>query len=124
MSSSTTAGESIYVFAGKGDNWRFLDTIEALDVSSPSSEWETIQTQNFTARSRAVVCSLSETRILICGGNSGKSLNDVHVFDTKTKKTRKVTDAPMGFENYVGSNQTYLERDGVVLAVVGIEGKG
>ena len=45
-------------------------------------------------------------------------MNDVLVFDTKTKMTRKVADAPMAFRNNENNNQAYIERDGVVLALV------
>ena len=70
ISSSTVAGETIYVFGGDSNCYnRYMDTIEALDVSSPSSKWEILQSQNFTARKHAVVCSLSADRILICGGS-------------------------------------------------------
>ena len=101
-----------------------MDSIEALDVSSPSSKWETIRSQNFTARNRAVVCSLSADRILICGGcDIDGSLKDVLVFETKTKTTRKVADAPMTFNNNY-NNQAYVERDGVVLALVRTDNKG
>ena len=117
-SSSTVAGETIYVFGGF--NGTYLDTIEALDVSSPSSKWEMIHSMNYTARSSAVVCSLSDDHILICGGFGEK---DVLVFDTKTRITRKVTDAPVTFNNH-SNNQAYIERDGVVLAHVEIEKKG
>ena len=72
----------------------------------------------------AVVCSLSVDRILICGGFYDNSLlNDVLVFDTKTKITKKVADAPTPFNNY-RNNQAYIERDGVVLALVRTDNKG
>ena len=117
-SSSTIAGETLYVFGGVGSNGR-LDTIEALDVSSPSSEWEIIRSKNFTARRYAVVYSLTVDRILICGGEGDDFdyLNDVLVFDTKTKMAKKVADAPVYFHNR-GNNQTYIERYGVVVALV------
>ena len=66
FSSSTIAVKTLYVFGGNNRN--HLDTIEALDVSSPSSKWELISSQNFTPRRSAVVCSFSENRILISGG--------------------------------------------------------
>ena len=122
-SSSTIAGETLYVFGGCGNDYNLLDTIEALDVSSPSSKWETIRSQNFTKRYRAVVCSLNSDRILICGGYYVGLLNDVLVLETKTKITRKVTDAPMAFYNN-WNNQAYVERDGVVLALVNIVHRG
>jgi len=120
-SSSTIAGEIIYVFAGY--NAGYLDTIEALDVSSASSKWDKFRSHNFTPRREALVCSLTAHRILICGGDYSDPLNDVLVFDTKTKKTRKVADSPMPFDNY-GNNQAYIERDGVVLALAGSQNKG
>ena len=121
-SSSTIAGETIYVFGGYNNNG-FLDTIEALDVTSPSSKWGMNSSENFTARRNAVVCSLSVDRILICGGLDGGHFNDVLVFDTKTKITKKVADAPINFDNN-DINQAYIERDGVVLALVKVEDKG
>ena len=123
-SSATGAGESIYVFGGLLGGGGYLDTIEALNVSSRSSKWEIIHSQNFTARRSAVVSSLSEDRILICGGlGDGGWLKDVLVFDTKPKKARKVADAPMTFYNN-GNNQAYYERDGVFLALMMLEDKG
>ena len=51
-------------------------------------------------------------------------MQDVLVFDTKTKTTRKVADAPMTFHNNNANNQAYIERDGVVLALVYTQNKG
>ena len=122
-SSSTIASDTMYVFGGQG-NGGYLDTIEALDVSSSSSKWETIRSENFTVRYNAVVCSLNEDHILICGGHDGSNrLNDVLVFDTKTKMTRKVAKVGTFFINNY-NNQAYIESDGVVLALVqgGLEG--
>ena len=53
-----------------------------------------------------MVCTLSADRILICGGltDNGNWLNDVLVFDTKTKITRKVADASMPFDTRNNQN--------------------
>ena len=97
---ATMAGEYLYVFGGEAGGYNsFLSSIEMLHVKgTPDPQWELIpepevtppETLAFAPRKLACVCALSATEILICGGwRSGTSLNDVIVFNTKTKKAKK-----------------------------------
>ena len=60
---------------------------------------------------------------MISGGYDGEYKSDILLFNTKSNSIEKVNQAPFGFNSLPGC--TYLERDGVVLSLVGYieEGK-
>lgn len=118
MHSSAVAGHELYVFGSY--NCEGKDKIEWLDVNSVNAPWTTIQSDLFTPRYYTCAVALSSRQILIMGGSDYPDWKrDVLMLSTETGVVRKVKDAPFGFCSIRGNNQTYLERPGVVLSLVG-----
>ena len=96
--SSCCIGELIFVICGE-ESFKKLNSIEKLDFGYSSSRtWEKIELEQLTPRYCLVVCAISDKEILIMGGHDGESyLNDVHVYQHKTKTIEKKSPSPLAF---------------------------
>ena len=85
---TTIVGGSIYVVGGS-DPIAFKDSIEQLNVAANALEWIIFQVPGLSIRGQSIVAPLSDTEILVAGGQSGMQMRaDALVINLADKSSR------------------------------------
>jgi hypothetical protein len=88
----------LYVFRGIGNNGQYLDTIEFLNIRTPST-WSVFKPEDpgmsWLPANNGLSCVIGENKILVCGGQYNQDyLNQVYIFDPVKKAVFRGLDLP------------------------------
>jgi hypothetical protein len=107
----------LYIFRGIGSNDQYLDTIEFLNIKSPST-WNLFKPEDpgmsWVAARNGLSIVIGENKILICGGQNNKEFfNQTYIFDPVKKSVFRGLDLPK--KAYFNTSGTIYENNVMII---------